>query len=671
MREHVLTPQIRGREFAGAPIGLAGLSGLLLVVSFPAFDLGPLAWVALVPLLLAIRNCAPGRAFGLGYFSGFVAFFGIVSWVRVFSFPAWVLLAAYLALYVGLFAALYRWLTADRAPAVSIWLVPVIWTSLEFVRSIGVFGFPWGLLGATQHAYPSVIQIARLSGVFGVSFVVALANAVAAASISSRRRTSVIVPALVVVAVVGWGVGEARVRPSGALTVSAIQPNVSPRTKFDPLYVDQNMRVLRQLVRDVGHTGAELIVFPETALPLNLFGAGGVLTEVGQWAHQARATLVASSLENMVSNIAVTVAPSGQAVSRYDKVRLVPFAEAGIRPGTRHDPLWTPVGRLGVAICFESIFPEVARELTRNGAEILAVITNDGYFDGTGGAAQHAAHAPLRAVETGRWVIHAANTGITMLIDPTGGVQAMVPARQEAAIVGRVALSRSLTFYARWGDLFASGVLIALALLAAPRLGPLLAGEWRAKGFQEAVATVLLPLIGVWALVKAGAGTWLWAGVLLGFVLVFSLMRAASGWGVHTSRVFETAAAGLAIVVGLWALLVIAYRTYGIPTGLVRPDEGWIPAVFRQVAVAVAVEGWLRGIAFASLSEWKGWPWAVAVTTAVGTALQAGLPPEAFAWALLTGAAFGLIRARTGNAVGLVFPHAVGNLLMALVANVR
>src|SRR2546428_1683652 len=253
------------------------------------------------------------------------------------------------------------------------------------------------------------------------------------------------------------------------------------------------MDVLQRLVGNAGRRGAELIVLPETAVPLNLFGPGGALVEVGRWAHQARATVIASSLENGVSNTAVAVTPSGTAVSRYDKVRLVAFGETGILPGTRHEPLWTPVGQVGVVICFESIFPDVTRALVRNGAQILTVITNDAWLDGTAGPAQHAAHAVLRAVESGRWGVRAANTGQSMIIDPVCRVRAAISPRQSTVLTSRAGLVDAPTAYAILGDVFVWTGLVVFLATAGPEPMPALSRHWSRSAFHHAVSAAGRP----------------------------------------------------------------------------------------------------------------------------------------------------------------------------------
>jgi len=651
-------------------VALAASSGVLLFAAFPPLDLGVLAWVALVPLLIALDGVSSRRALALGGVAGAVAGFGIVSWMRVFGVVPWLLLAAYLGLYVALFAALWRWISAGRAGWVAVWTVPLVWTALEYLRSIGVMGFPWALLGLTQWHAPEVIHVASATGVFGVSFIVALISAAVALAVVRQTPRPLLLPVLVVAAVILWGRAQVPPPERGNLRVAAVQPNVPSRLKFDPLAAPRHMNALRDLVVQAGQQGAVLIVLPETAVPYNLFGPSGVLREVGTWADRAAATVIASSLEDGVANIAAAVAPSGEAVSRYDKVRLVAFGEHGVRPGTRHDPLWTPLGRVGVVICFESIFPDVGRVLVRNGAELLAVITNDGWFDGTSGVAQHAAQSVFRAVETGRWVVRAANTGVTMVIDPAGRIRGRAPSQTATLLVDAVSLVRSETAYARGGDAFAAAVLLGLLVLAAPRLRSVLAADVRTPAFQQSAAALGLPLIAVWLLLgRVPQG--IWPGLVLAFVVVFSGLRPLRAWGFTFRGFGPTLGAGLGGVAVLWAALALAFRAYALPLAMPIPAGGWPAGLIRQLVIAGALEGWLRGVAFTPLAEWQGKGAAVAVGTAAGMLLQRGLGAEAIAWALVTGAAFGVIRARTGNALGLVIPHVLGNVLFSIVAAVR
>jgi apolipoprotein N-acyltransferase len=632
---------------------------------------GWLAWVSLTPLLVVVRGQPLRRAFGLGYLAGAVGYGGTLLWLRVFGWLPWVLLTAYLSLYAGAFAAVAGWLARDRPAWRWPWPVAAAWAGLELLRSSGVFGFPWAVLGLTQYRLLPVVQVARLAGVFGVSFVVALISAGAAGALARRRPAPLILPLILLAGTVVWG---SRLPDPGppSVRVAAVQPNVPQREKFDPALADRHRARLGRLVAEAARAGAELIVFPETAVPGDLFGPQGALAEVGRWAQQARATIVATSLEGGRSNIAVAVAPSGLAVSRYDKVRLVAFGEAGIVPGRRHDPLWTPAGRVGVAICFESIFPTVARALVAQGADLLAVATNDAWFDRTAGPAQHAAHAVFRAVEQGRWLVRAANTGLSFVVDPAGRVRARIPPGEEAVLVAPVGVGGPVTPYARYGDRLLLAVVSVAVLGAGPRLVPSIRAALARPGAGDALVAVILPGSAAAALLRAPAPWWVWpAGVAavaaaLGVVVGGTRGRRPRAWSAG-----GTAVAAGGAVVGLWALMIASFRAYGVAVGPLPAGIDLGVALVRQLVVAAAVELWLRGVAFTALARWGGTTAAAAVTTAVGVALQAGLPPESYAWALVTGAAFGWLRARTATAAGFIAPHAVGNVLFSVVATVR
>ena len=620
------------------------------------------------------------QVFGLGYLAGGLAFAGILAWIRVFGLLPWVLLAAYLALYPAAFAVVTRWAVGGRQTWRWVWLAAIAWTGLEYLRSAGVLGFPWALLGLTQHRSLPVLQVARYAGVYGVSFLVALAGVSLAGVGLIRRPAPIIFPVLALMLAIGWGIRQVHTVREGPVVMAAVQPHVPQAQKFDPALAADHMRALQRLVGDGGRRGADLIVLPETALPLNLFGPGGALVEVGRWAHQARATIIASSLENGASNIAVAVAPSGMAVSRYDKVRLVAFGETGILPGTRYEPLWTPVGRVGVAICFESIFPDVTRELVRNGAQVLAVMTNDAWFDGTAGPAQHAVHAVLRAVESGRWVVRAANTGLSMVIDPAGRVRATLSPRQSGVLISRTGLVDAPTFYASRGDVLVGAGLVALLVAAAPDLRRALAHHWRRPAFQSVLSAVGLPWFAAMILLRARAPWWGLPAVLSGFLGAAMLFQPARGLGPHMrghrprghgAPILSALVGGSVAVVALWSLTVAAFRASGMMLPALPLPGGWLVVGARQLFAAAAIEFWLRGSAFAHLLEWQGPGAAVAITTMLGMSLQAGLPPEAYAWAIVTGAAFGLIRGRTGDYAGLVIPHAIGNILFSAIAAVR
>src|SRR5256712_4192831 len=379
---------------------------------------------------------------------------------------------------------------------------------------------------------------------------------------------------MVLVLATGWGVRQAHAVPSGTIVTAAVQPNVPQAQKFDPVSSGARMTALQRLVGNAGRRGAELIVLPETAVPLNLFGPGGALVEVGRWAQQARATVVASSLENGGSKPAVAVAPSGKAVSGYGTVRPGAFGETGILPGTKHGPLWTPAGQVGVVLCFESIFPDVTRALVRNGAQILTVITNDAWLEGTAGPAQHAVHSVLRAVESGRWVVRAANTGPSMIIDPVGRVRATISLRQSTVLTSRAGLVDAPTAYAILGDVFVWTGLVVLLATAGPELMRALSRHWTRPAFQHAVSAAGLPWLAAIISLRTLAPLRVLPVVLFWFLGAFSLLqppRHPAPYGpAHRTRgpaiqAVAALAGGLIVVVGLWSLMMAGVRASRVP----------------------------------------------------------------------------------------------------------
>ncbi|MGH2373955.1 MAG: apolipoprotein N-acyltransferase, partial [bacterium] len=381
-------------------------SGLLFVLVFPAPDLGWLAWIALVPLLIAIEGQTPAAGFRLGYLTGVVAFGGTLAWMRTFTPAAWLLVTAIAAIYLGAFAAGTR-LLAQRYPQAVLWAAPLTWVAIEVVRSVGPIGFPWVLLGLSQYRTPQVLPLAGIVGVFGISGLIVLVNALAASMIAARGLTR---PAVAAVVLTLIAFGAAELRRAGTSgperVVAALQPNVPPVGRIDPAMARTAISGLLQLTAEARQAGAELIVYPESAVPADLAASPDLRASIARSADGA--IVVAGSLMSGPRNGLVVLDPEGKIIGRYAKRRLVPFGEAGIIPGRDPGIVTTPVGAIGLAICYESAHPFMVRSVAAQGADIIALLTNDGWFGTSTGPPQHAAHAVIRAVETGRSLIRAA-----------------------------------------------------------------------------------------------------------------------------------------------------------------------------------------------------------------------------------------------------------------------
>ncbi len=446
-----------------APWWLAALSALLLVLSYPPFDWGWLAWVALVPLCFAIDGQSPRRAFAIAYVVGFLYFLGLASWIIYVTVVGWILLVVYLALFVGVFGWFVSRIQRLTLTA-QLLLIPSAWVALEWARSHLLTGFGWGLLGYTQWRWLPIIQIADVTGAYGVSWVVVLVNVAWWLALRARRRSSSVrlvpvVIAAVLVPVWGYGLWRLQAPIDGQrLTIAVVQGSIPQSQKWDERLRDDIIARYDRLTRVAAQQHPALIVWPETSVP-GLLGADDDVTgPVVALARAIRTPLLVGAPTERVQggsvrlyNSAILVTPDGGLEQRYDKLHLVPYGE--FLPFERYVPwlrhVLPPMGdfapgreatvfrvegqgtrgkgqvvdgavRFSVLICFEDVFPSLARRFAREGAGLLLVITNDAWFGPTGAAAQHAQASVFRAVENRVSVARAANTGLSCFIDPWG-----------------------------------------------------------------------------------------------------------------------------------------------------------------------------------------------------------------------------------------------------------
>jgi len=491
--------------------GLAALSGVLLALSFPRFDLAPLAFVALIPLLVGLDGVPALQGTYLGIIAGAVFSLMSIPWV-VHTMTAYgglplpvgilllVALSLYLALYVGVFAFGVTRLSPEGGLGYLVGAA-TLWVGLEYLRTFLLTGFPWNLLGYTQYRSLSIIQIASITGVYGVSFLLVLVNAAVALACLHVRRSArqALMPVLgvgvLLIGTVVFGMGR-RVSaeiPRREIRVSVVQGNIEQGIKWDPGFAGRTIAVYDRLTRRADRE-ADLIVWPETAVPFFLREGGPLTRRVLDLAMDVQAPLLVGSPDRVSDaspryyNSAFLISPAGEIVQKYDKMHLVPFGEyvplssllffvhkmaAGIgdfSAGEAFTVFETPKGRFGVLICFETIFPDQVRRYVLAGADFLVNITNDAWFGDSAAPYQHLSMAALRAVENGVYLVRAANTGISALVAPSGQILEQSDLFVEAVLSATMAPRSGGTFYTRRGDLFAWGsVLISLLLLASRR----------------------------------------------------------------------------------------------------------------------------------------------------------------------------------------------------------
>jgi apolipoprotein N-acyltransferase len=446
-----------------------------------------------------------------GVLAGVVYFAGALYWVVLvmttyggLSAPVAVLVAAllvaYLALFPGLFAIVVG-VFVRRFGVAGIWLAPCVWVATEWLRSWIGGGFPWVLLGSSQATVIPIAQLASVTGVFGLSWLVALVGTAAASvALSSRpvHRTGAIATAalLLVIAIAGaFRVAEGSLTRTGdVLRVGLLQGNIDQSQKSDRAYRDPIIKRYIDLSRQAIGSGARLIIWPEASTPF-FFDVDAVLAEpIRRLAVESRTPFLIGTDEyergetraaDRLYNSAVLLGTDGRSSRAYRKMRLVPFGEyvplknllffvgplveavADFSPGDEPLVLDANGARVSVAICYESVYPWIASAFVARGSQLLATITNDAWFGRSSAARQHFEQGALRAVEQGRYVVRAANTGISGAVDPYGRPMARTSLFETTTISVDVRLLNRRTIYSYTGDLVAwlSAAITTLVLL--------------------------------------------------------------------------------------------------------------------------------------------------------------------------------------------------------------
>jgi apolipoprotein N-acyltransferase len=476
----------------------AALSGGLLVLSFPIVNLWPVAWFFLVPLLLCIRGKKGKDAFLLGAFAGAIAYLGLIYWVVVavhrygniplpLAIPILLLLVIYLSLYWGAFAFLASYVR-EKGEWIALLTFPALWVGLEYLRSFLLSGFPWALVGYSQYLNTPIVQIADITGVYGVSFLLILCNTLLFLWIVRWRGRKgvplqVTIFTIVLVALAfayGYWKIKTPLTTDKKLTIGVAQGNIEQDVKWDQGFQKETLEIYRKLSLELSKASPHLVIWPETAVPAYFPSGTGLDQKVMAIPHQLNTYLLFGSLssrkqgeEVKVYNSAYLISPRPRILSRYDKMHLVPFGEyvplssffpffnslvgiGNITPGEEVVVFQLPHGKFGTLICFEVIFPELCRKFVRNGADFMVTITNDAWFGRTSAPYQHLAQATFRSIENRIWLVRAANTGVSAFIDPWGRINTASGLFTREVLTGEIDLKGGkMTFYAQYGDLFA------------------------------------------------------------------------------------------------------------------------------------------------------------------------------------------------------------------------
>ncbi len=490
---------------------MAAIAGLLL---YAAFVPAPLQFLVLawpLPLLLAIRGLGWRDAARLGYWAGLAFFVPLFWWLiptvgRFGGFgvvpatPIVLAMDSVLALYFSAWTGLLGWLGPSVVSYQGLLAASAAWALLEWLRSWLFTGLPWGLVAQSLRAAPPLRQWASVLGCYGLGFFVALVGLLVASGLMlgrAGRGRLVAALSLLIVGLAGGGWLEARAKDQGQSAIrmeaAVVQPAIPQEKKWDPSFQWSTLQRYRALTQEaakgLSSHGLRLLVWPETATPFFFQQPSILSSQVRKMARDAGLPLLFGSpafesSQRGISyrNRAYLLDQNGTVLGRYDKRHLVPFGEylplgpmapvvaryiksvGDYSPGNGAAPLELGPLRVGVLICFESVFPWLARQEVDEGANLLVVMTNDAWFGPTEAPYQHEWAALLRAVETGRWVVRAANTGISAIIAPWGEEVARLDLGRKGVIHAAVELRSRKTVYDTIGDLPVIAVLLALLI---------------------------------------------------------------------------------------------------------------------------------------------------------------------------------------------------------------
>ena len=495
-------PTIRLQRYS-----LVILSALLLSFAFPPYHLGFMAFFGFVPVFYLLEGISPRSAFKWGYLWGVFFHIANLYWIGTITISGAIGAILFLALYFAFFmylAAIFREYLGNKA---IIWY-PFLWLFIEFVRSLGVLGFPWSSMGYTQTYYVTFIQFATVTGVFGVSFWILLINTCVYLLLKhwkNWQKSLLYAGLLAILVFLPWFYGKMTIpkkeKFKQKIEVALIQGNIDPLAKWDEAFLAKNFRIYTHLTHEVlKDSSIDLVIWPETATACYLRSRPEYLEKITNLVDSSSVALLTGTPDYQfvkkgtynAYNAIFLILPNFRGIQYYYKMRLVPFGEkvplsekfpflekwldalqtgvGNFTPGKENNLFELPgtyLKKRGITevksqlsfagvVCYESIFQDEVRKFVKKGAKFLVIVTNDAWFGKSAAPYHHAQIAVFRAVENRVSVARCANTGVSMIIDPYGHVVTQTELfKQEIAKGPIIVLQSKKTFFTKHGDIFA------------------------------------------------------------------------------------------------------------------------------------------------------------------------------------------------------------------------
>ena len=484
------------------------LSSVLLSFSFPPLRLGFLAYVALIPFFLLLEHKNYKESMRWGFLTGLFMNIGTLYWIVYPTVPGAIAAIIYLPIFFVIYALFQTFLRQRLGEKCLYWCIPFLWTGVEYLRSLGVLGFPWNSLAYTQGYYLSLIQYVSFTSVYGVSLWVVTINVIILLilkNFSNFKKIIIYFIALILLFIVPWIYGtivipDEEKAPEEQLRVGLIQGNVDPNIKWNDEFFEENWRIYNELTLEAAQSKPHLIIWPETAVPDYLRVSDFYLTNIRELLNRIKIPLITGApdfkylpdQEYLTFNGVFLMTPGHPGFQIYRKLHLVPFGErvpftetfpflkdfleslemgeGNFSPGSEIVSFNVPIMNQDslsnskklarnhinapVVICFESLFPELVRKFILKGADILIIITNDAWFKRSAAPFHHAQVAIFRAIEHRISIARCANTGVSMFVDPYGRTLQNSSIFKKLYLVHDIPLRSETTFFSRHGNIF-------------------------------------------------------------------------------------------------------------------------------------------------------------------------------------------------------------------------
>ncbi len=470
-------------------------SALLLILPFNNGKLWIFAWFAFGPLFFVLRGKNKLQAFLFSYIAGLIFWAGTIYWLIHVTLLGQVILILYLALYFGLFGLI---VSAYPLPTTYYLLsIPAAWVLLEYCRSHLMTGFPWALLGYSQYQNLAVIQIADITGAYGVSFLVMMVNVVIYSVIDSRfasacpigrvnssKRKFIFISLICIFITLAYGYYKIYRTPDTGhrtpIKISVIQGNIPQELKWYKGSRDFIINKYLRLTKEASKDKPDLLIWPEASLPVVLEDEPEYFARVNNLAGETGIPLLLGAVttkKGFYYNSAILISSNTKQFTQYNKLHLVPFGEfiplKGVFPFLEHI---APIGdiekgkdftfftlqstyyllptKFSVLICFEDLFPELSREFVKRGANFLVNITNDAWYKRTSALEQHFQASVFRAIENQVYLVRSANTGLSGFISPQGKFIALDKFSDSYYTEEIIPGPAKISFYTRFDDVF-------------------------------------------------------------------------------------------------------------------------------------------------------------------------------------------------------------------------